>query len=141
MAVSSDAELVPVPLIIGIEARNIGPLSAEVVTSRGLGGLPVVVLHGLRATFAAGARRRGGLELMGQEALVPQTFAAFARFPGQPLTRLNRTCQTCHFRDGQAMGADNFHAVPVTRVLHPKNTVEADRVIRAKREPAQAIRR
>ena len=81
--------------------------------------------------------------MMGQEELVPQTFAAFRRFPGQPLTRLNRTCRTCHFTHGQVMGTDNFHIPPATHVLHPNNTVETERVIKAKQASAdyQALKR
>jgi mono/diheme cytochrome c family protein len=56
------------------------------------------------------------------------------RSDGHPLVRVRQSCVLCHGPDGAQLGTASLQLPPRTELLAPANTVEEDRVLRAKRE-------
>jgi len=48
--------------------------------------------------------------------------------------RVRQSCVPCHGPDGSKLGTASLQLPPRTELLAPANTVEQDRVLRAKRE-------
>ena len=121
LALASDGRIVPVPLIVGLQSRTVASPAA------------FHVLHASRMALARPPVRGGGLLALSQDALIPQSASAFRRFSGQPLMPVRTSCPLCHGSRGEALGTSRLHIRPRTQVLLPDNTIEQDRVVRAKR--------
>src|SRR5713101_5198919 len=121
LALSAEGELHPIPLVLAAQVRVVRP------------GGGFAVLHAPRLAVSASPRRLG-LQPLGEQDLVPQTSSVLPRFDGQPLVRVRESCVLCHGPDGAMLGTATMQQPPRTELLAPGNTVEADRVLRAKRE-------
>src|SRR5713101_1279622 len=121
LALSAEGELHSVPLLLAAQVRVVRP------------GGGFTFLHAPRLSIS-GSPRRLSLEPLGEQDLVPQTGSVFPRSDGQPLVRVRQSCVLCHGPDGGRLGTAMMHVPPRTEVLAPANTVEEDRVLRAKRE-------
>jgi len=124
LALATDASLTPVPLIVGLQSRTVASPGA------------FQVLHASRAAVARRPLRAGGLEALPQDALIPMTASAFRRVSGQALVPLKAACPACHGARGEALGTGRLQVRPRTQVLLPDNSIEQDRVARAKRADA-----
>src|SRR5438876_4354424 len=120
LAFSAEGELHSVPLLLAAQVRVVQP------------GGDFSFLHAPRLAVSASPRRLR-LEAFGQHDLVPQLGAAFPRADGHPLVPVRQSCVLCHGRDGGTLGTDSMQLRPRTELLAPVNTVEEDRVLRAKR--------
>jgi len=120
LAVSAEGELHPVPLLLAAQVRVVQP------------GGDFNFLHAPRLAISASPRRLR-LEAFGQHDLVPQLGGAFPRTDGHPLVPVRQSCVLCHGRDGGTLGTDSMQLRPRTEMLAPVNTVEEERVLRAKR--------
>jgi len=124
LAVARDGEIVPVPLVLGVQSRTVSsPGTFE-------------VLHASRKALASPPLRDAGLVALSEDALIPQSASAFRRYSGQPLVPMKASCPLCHGPRGEALGTNRLHVRPRTQLLLPDNTVEQDRVARAKRADA-----
>src|SRR5216683_1834149 len=121
LALSAEGELHSVPLLLAAQVRVVRP------------GGGFAVLHAPRLAVSASPRQLS-LDTLGEQDLVPQTGSVFPRSDGQPLVRLRQSCVLCHGPDGGKLGTATMQLPPRTEVLAPGNTVEEDRVVRAKRE-------
>ena len=121
LALSAEGELHPVPLVLAAQVRVASP------------GGAFAVLHAPRLAVSASPRRLT-LERLGEQDLIPQGSSVVARFDRQPLVRVGESCVLCHGPDGARLGTATLQLPPRTEVVAPANTVEADRVLRAKRE-------
>ncbi len=121
LALSAEGELHPVPMLV----------AAQVRVARPGGGF--AVLHAPRLAVSASPRRLT-LEPLGEQDLIPQTSSVMPRSDGQLLVRVRQSCVLCHGPDGRKLGTSSLISPPRTEVLAPANTVEEDRVLRAKRE-------
>ena len=121
LALSADGELHSIPLVLAAQVRVVRP------------GGGFAVLHAPRLAVSASPRQLS-LDTLGEQDLVPQTGSVFPRSDGQPLVRLRQSCVLCHGPDGGKLGTATMQLPPRTEVLAPGNTVEEDRVVRAKRE-------
>ena len=121
LALSADGELHPVPLLLAAQVRVARP------------GGAFTVLTAPRLAVSASPRWLS-LEPFGEEDLVPQMSSVFPRSDGHPLVRVRQSCVLCHGPDGAQLGTASLQRPPRTELLAPANTVEEDRVMRAKRE-------
>ncbi|HEY4885008.1 MAG TPA: hypothetical protein VII08_15345 [Myxococcales bacterium] len=121
LALSADGELHPVPLLLAAQARVVLP------------GGAFTVLHAPRLAVSASPRRLS-LEPFGEQDLLPQMSSVSPRSDGQPLVPVRQSCVLCHGPDGGKLGTASMKLPPRTEMLAPANTVEGDRVLRAKRE-------
>ncbi|HJY86879.1 MAG TPA: hypothetical protein VKE24_08585 [Candidatus Acidoferrales bacterium] len=121
LALSAKGELHSVPLFLAAQVRVVRPS----------GGF--TVLHAPRLAVSASPRRLS-LEALGEQDLVPQNVSVSPRFDGQPLVRVQQSCVLCHGPDGGKLGTAMMQVPPQTELLAPGNTVEEERVLRAKRE-------
>jgi hypothetical protein len=121
LGLSAEGELHSVPLLLGAQVRVVRP------------GGDFTVLHAPRLAVSPSPGRLS-LELFGQQDLVPQIGAAFPRADGHPLVRVRESCVMCHGPNGGRLGTASMKLPPRTDLLAPVNTVEEDRVLRAKRE-------
>jgi hypothetical protein len=120
LALSAEGELHSVPLLLAAHGR--------VVRSGGA----FTVLHAPRLAVSASPHRLR-LEALGEQELVPQNGSVFPRFDGQPVVRVHQSCMLCHGPDGDKLGTAMMQVPPRTELFAPANTVEEDRVMRAKR--------
>ena len=104
---------------------------AQVRIVRSGGGFSV--LHAPRLVAAAFPRQLS-LEVFGDQDLIPQGASVSPRFDGEALVRVRESCVLCHGPDGGKLGTTTVHLPPRTQLLAPSNTVEGDRVLRAKRD-------
>jgi len=121
LALSADGELHPVPLLLAAQVRVVRP------------GGAFTVLHAPRLAVSASPGRLS-LEPFGEQDLVPQMSSVVPRSDGHPLVRVRQSCVLCHGPDGGQLGTASLQLPPRTELLAPANTVEEDRVLRAKRE-------
>jgi len=121
LALSADGELHPVPLLLAAQVRVVRP------------GGAFTVLHAPRLAVSA-SPRRPSLEPLEERDLVPQMSSVVPRSDGHPLVRVRQSCVLCHGPDGAQLGTASLQLPPRTELLAPANTVEEDRVLRAKRE-------
>jgi hypothetical protein len=121
LALSAEGELRSVPLLLAAQVRVVRP------------GGGFTVLHAPRLGVSVSARGPR-LEPFGEQDLVPQSASVFPRFDGQPLVRVRQSCVLCHGPDGGKLGTAMMQTPPRTELLAPRNTVEEDRVLRAKHE-------
>src|SRR6202022_4216774 len=121
LALSAEGELHPLPLILAAQVRVVRP------------GGTFAVLHAPRLAVSASPRRLS-LEALEEEDLIPQMSSVSARSDGFPLVRVRQSCVLCHGPDGGALGTDSLQLKPRTELLAPANTIEENRVLRAKRE-------
>jgi len=121
LALSAEGELLPVPLVLAAQVRVVRP------------GGAFAVLHAPRLSLSASPSRLT-LERLGEGDLIPQGSSVVARFEGQPLVPVGQSCVLCHGPDGARLGTATLQLPLRTEVLAPANTVEEDRVLRAKRE-------
>jgi hypothetical protein len=121
LALSAEGDLHAVPLLLAAEVRVARP------------GGAFTIVHAPRLALAA-SPRRVSLETLGEEDLIPQLGSVFPRSSGHPLVRMRQSCVLCHGSEGGLLGTNSFVIRPRTEVLNPANTIEQDRVLRAKRE-------
>jgi hypothetical protein len=121
LALSADGELHPVPLLLAAQVRVVRP------------GGAFTVLHAPRLAVSASPGRLS-LEPFGEQDLVPQMSSVVPRSDGHPLVRVRQSCVLCHGADGGQLGTASLQLPPRTELLAPANTIEEDRVLRAKRE-------
>ena len=133
LALSPAGEIVPVPIVLNIQIRDVRLPQPGPDGRLELENVPVQVLHGSRRDLAAAQRPAGGLEPLPPDTPVPAGFAAFGRPPESALAPVAIVCRTCHELDGSHLMVRAFHNLEAIHVLEPQNTVVQDRVIRAKR--------
>ena len=121
LALSAEGELHPVPLVLAAQTRGVRP------------GGAFAFLHAPRLAISASPRRLT-LEAFGEQDLIPHTSSVLPRSDGQPLVRVSQSCVLCHGPDGSVLGTRSMQAPPRTELLAPANSVEEDRVMRAKRQ-------
>ena len=121
LALSAEGELHPIPLILAAQVRVVRP------------GGAFAILHAPRLAVSASPRRLS-LEALEEEDLIPQMSSASARSDGYPLVRVRQSCVLCHGPDGGTLGTAALQVRPRTELLATANTIEENRVLRAKRE-------
>ena len=132
LTLTNHGEIFPMPLLLGVESREIGFPDPGADGKYDLEDLPFQVLHISRQELSSTKRQRGGLKLLAQDELVPALFIAFGR--GSALLPVPISCINCHGIDGRAMMTTNLIAVRDIQVVHPANIIQQERVIVAKQK-------
>ena len=132
LTLSDKGEIVPVPVIVGVQSRAIRPLDPGKDGRFELEDLPFFVLHSSRKSLSSVDRQHGGLSPLEADAPIPRNGSAIRRYTS-PLVPSRHVCQLCHGVNGRSLMTTSVHFIRGLRllVLPPENTVEQDNVIQA----------